>query len=243
MAIYVSSDWHGCSVSKIKDLLQKVSFGPEDYLFVLGDIIDRGEYGIDLLKYIMYEPNIELIRGNHESMMLSCSFLFDEITEDSIEAFDSEKLSLLRQWQSNGAEPTISALTRENIETRCAILEYLFDTPLYDTVSVNGKDYFLVHAGLGNPRGNVLPKLVDIPEEDFIWTRIYKTTIYSNDFITIVGHTPTCTYSNKYANRILKTDTWWDIDTGTTRGYSPMLLCLDTLKEYYIEEDGTVIER
>ena len=177
MAIYVTSDWHGCPISKIEKLLRKASFGAEDFLFVLGDVIDRGEYGVDLLKFIMYEPNIELIRGNHESMLLSCSFLFEEITDDLIEGLDYEKMTLLSQWQNNGASSTISALSRENVETRNDILEYLLDTPLYDSVSVNGKDYFLVHAGLGNPPDNVLSKLADIPPEDFVWTRIDKTTI------------------------------------------------------------------
>lgn len=78
--VYVSSDWHGTLFDKIKALLDKAKFCYDDYLFVLGDVIDRGEYGIELIKNIMYEPNIKLIRGNHEQMLLSCDFL----TEKSI---------------------------------------------------------------------------------------------------------------------------------------------------------------
>ena len=70
--IYVSSDWHGVSVDKIKNLLEKARFSEDDFLFVLGDIIDRGDHGIELIKYIMFEPNIKLIRGNHEQMLIEC---------------------------------------------------------------------------------------------------------------------------------------------------------------------------
>ena len=82
--IYVSSDWHGVELKKIIELLKKADFSDEDFLFVLGDIIDRGEHGVELIKKIMFEPNIKLIRGNHEQMLLDCSFLFDEITDESM---------------------------------------------------------------------------------------------------------------------------------------------------------------
>ena len=50
-----------------------------------------------------------------------------------------------------------------------------------------------------------------------------------------------CFLENK--NRMFKTNSWWDIDTGAAmeKG-SPMLLCLDTLDEYYIDEAGAVIK-
>ena len=52
---------------------------------------------------------------------------------------------------------------------------------------------------------------------------------------------------NIYCNacgKMIKTENgWWNIDTGSAmdEGY-PMLLCLDDLKEYYFEDDETIIE-
>ncbi len=232
--IYVSSDWHGCSPSKIKQLLKRASFSEEDFLFVLGDVIDRGIYGIELLKWMMEQPNIELILGNHEAMLLSCDFLFEEITDELLEGLTSDKLYDLKVWERNGAEPTIAALHRETPEMRQDILEYLKEAPLHDSVCVDDKDYLLVHAGLGGYRAD--KKIRDYEPDQFLWTRPELDTEYSKDFITIIGHTPTFIYGEEYKGKILKTPTWWNIDTGAAFDRAPMLLCLDNMKEYYIEE-------
>ena len=231
--IYVSSDWHGIDPEKIKALFDKAGFGDDDFLFVLGDVIDRGEHGVELLKYIMYKPNVELILGNHEAMLLSCSFLFDEITDESVDNFNARKMRSLATWQHNGAEPTMRGLQREHASVREAILDYLNDAPLWDRVSVGGREYLLVHGGLGNYRDD--KKIEEYTPHELVWERPSPTTRYSDDYVTILGHTPTVFFSPAYKKRIFKTGTWWDIDTGSACGYSPMLLCLDTLEEYYID--------
>ena len=77
--IYVTSDLHGYPLEKFIDMLKSVNFSEADTLYILGDVIDRGKDGIKLLKWCMQQDNVELILGNHEAMLLSCDFLFDEI--------------------------------------------------------------------------------------------------------------------------------------------------------------------
>ena len=108
--IYVSSDLHGYSLEKFKKLLSRAGFGDDDYLFILGDVIDRGSDGVKILEWLMLQPNIELIRGNHEDMLLRCDFLFDEVTESNIDSLSAYQLSSYRNWKRNGASPTIEAL-------------------------------------------------------------------------------------------------------------------------------------
>lgn len=234
--IYVSSDWHGTPVDKIQRLLQQVHFSADDDLFVLGDVIDRGEHGVELIKYMMYEPNITLIRGNHEQMLLDCEFLFEEVTEESVDRFDIQKARALSLWQSNGGEPTITGLCREHHTMRTLILEYLQDTPLYDTVSVGGRDYLLVHAGIGQSANGTHKKLSECSDYDFLWTRPYLNTRYSTAFTTVLGHTPTHFYGAQYRGKILKTETWINVDTSAATGLPPALLRLDDLAEFYLEE-------
>ncbi len=230
--IYVSSDWHGCAPDKIKRLLSLASFGEEDFLFVLGDVIDRGAYGVDHLKWLMLQPNAELLLGNHEAMLLANEWLFEAVTDESTNRVSDENIHTLSTWEMNGAEPTISALTNESPEMRADILDYLHDCPLYDTVSIGEKDFLLVHAGLGEYDKS--KKIKDYAEDDLLWTRPTLATHYSDQFITLIGHTPTAYYGSAYRDRILKTPTWWDVDTGAAAGRSPMLLRLDDEKEFYL---------
>ena len=51
-------------------MLQRIGFTPEDTLYLLGDVIDRGPDGIQLLREIMHTPNMKMILGNHEYMMM-----------------------------------------------------------------------------------------------------------------------------------------------------------------------------
>ena len=88
--IYATSDIHGYPLDAFRRLLDTAAFSDSDYLYVLGDVIDRnGDGGIEMLLWMMDQPNIEMILGNHEAMLLSCSFLFEEITDDAIDRMDS----------------------------------------------------------------------------------------------------------------------------------------------------------
>ena len=81
--IYVISDLHGYPPKRLLQLLEKASFGKQDFLYILGDVVDRnGDGGVETLNWLMYQTNVQLLRGNHESMLLANAFIFDEITED-----------------------------------------------------------------------------------------------------------------------------------------------------------------
>ncbi|MBQ8356932.1 MAG: metallophosphoesterase [Clostridia bacterium] len=230
--IYVTSDLHGYPFPKFKELLAKASFGDDDFLFILGDVIDRGGDGADYLKWLLVQPNAELIRGNHEDMLLACSFLFDEITEQSVRGLNASRMQLLQNWMRNGAEPTIRGLSRTDPETRADILQYLRETPLYDTVSVGDRDYLLTHSGLGNFQAG--KKMREYSLHDLLWNRPLISDAYSADFVTVFGHTPTCCYGKEYSGKMIRTDTWIDVDTGVSYGLHPMLLRLDDEKEFYV---------
>ena len=229
--IYATADLHGYSIEKFKKLLKKANFSDDDFLFVLGDVIDRGEDGVEILRWLMEQPNVELILGNHEAMMLACAFLFDEITDKSIENISVEGLKSLELWRRNGGDVTINALSKTKASVRSEIFEYLHDCPLYDTVSIGDKNYLLVHGGLGNYQKG--KKIREYTPSDLLWARVYPSVRYSDAFTTVLGHTPTCTYGGEYAGKIYKADTWINIDVGAACGYAPALLRLDDMKEFY----------
>ena len=93
--IYVTSDLHGYPLPDFLRLLGKADFSDADELIILGDVIDRnGDGGIAMLRWMLQQVNVRIILGNHEAMLLSCRFLFDTITDESLARFDSEGYSV-----------------------------------------------------------------------------------------------------------------------------------------------------
>lgn len=232
---YVISDLHGYPLEKLKKLLEKADFGENDFLYILGDVVDRnGDGGVEILTWLLSQPNVQLILGNHEAMLLSCEFLFDEITDESLSAFDSEKMEILTNYQLNGGDVTLKALSKlnqESPETVADILDYLHDAPLYEAVTAGGKDYFLVHSGIDDfEKGR---KISEYPADAFIWAWPELEDEYFDDITTVFGHTPTKYYGEEYSNKIIKTRTWIAIDMGAGDGVTePVLLRLDDMAEF-----------
>lgn len=233
--IYVISDLHGYPLKKLKKLLEKADFGENDFLYILGDVVDRnGDGGVEILVWLLSQLNAQLILGNHEAMLLACEFLFDEITEDSISSFDSEKMEILTNYQLNGGDVTLKALSKLNKaspEAVADILDYLHDAPLYEAVTAGGKDYFLVHSGIDDFEKD--KKISDYPTDAFIWAWPELDDEYFDDITTVFGHTPTKYYGEEYNNKIIKTRTWIAIDMGAGDGVTePVLLRLDDMAEF-----------
>ena len=229
--IYVISDLHGYPHDSFLDLLDRAGFGRNDSLYILGDVVDRNsDGGVRTLVWLMYQTNVRLILGNHEAMLLACSFVFDEITEDSLGALTNEKLAMLKRDQYNCGYITLNSMRKLNKDTQQDILYYLRDCPLYETVSAGGRDYLLVHSGLGNFAPD--KKISDYTCDELVWTRPDLTTVYYKDRITILGHTPTVAYGDMFDGKIIKTETWIDIDAGAGFGRQPVLLRLDDMKEF-----------
>lgn len=232
--VYVTSDLHGCNLAEFQLLLKKAGFTDEDFLFILGDVIDRGPHGIEWLLWLLEQTNAQLILGNHEALMLACSFLFEEVTEENLDRLTAEQLMLVESWMENGGSSTMSALRtllKDDPESVHSIVDYLEDAPLYDTVQVNGRDFILVHAGLGNfdPERS----LDEYEPDEVLHTRPSQETRYFDDATVIFGHSPV-SYLGGEDGKALHTDTWICIDTGAAMGKSPMLLCLDTMEEFYM---------
>jgi serine/threonine protein phosphatase 1 len=234
--IYVTADIHGKN-EMLMQLLEKAGFREEgdDRLYIVGDAIDRHGGGVELLKWCMAHPQVTLLLGNHERMMLACRWLFDQ-SEDRAESLTTGQIRMLDMWKQNGGNVSIEALRRESPEAREAIFTYLEACPLYATVNAAGQRFVLVHGGLGNFDPNKPLELYSTV--DLLWTRPYLTTVYDpRAYTVILGHTPTYLYGEAYRNRMLKNIRgWWNIDTGAAcEEGSPMLLCLDTLEEFYLD--------
>ena len=231
---FVTSDLHGYPLEKFKSLLDTAGFSECDLCYILGDVIDRGPEGIELLRWIMTQNNIKLILGNHEKMLLECSFLFGGVTEETVTGIGHRHINAMEAWLSNGGRPTLNGLRRTEGSTVCEITDYLKTSPLYYEINVNGKDFVLVHSGLGGFCEH--KSLNDYTPEELLWTRPKITDEYFKDKTVVFGHTPTHFLSSESFGKALITPAWIDIDTGASCGNAPMLLRLDDMKEIYAKK-------
>lgn len=230
---YVISDIHG-EYDKYIAMLQKINFKDRDTLYVLGDVVDRGERPIDILQDMMVRPNVYPIIGNHELMAIDLlKALSVKITAKNYAShIDSKLMDSLMQWQFNGGETTIKQFQALPSDEREYILEYLEEFVPYELVKVGSRKFLLVHSGLGNFSSD--KELDDYTLEELTYMRPDFDKKYFNDenFFVVSGHTPTLAISGK--PEIYKNKNNICIDCGAAFDGKLACLCLDTMEEFYI---------
>lgn len=218
---YCMSDIHG-EYDRFIEMLKLIQFTEDDYLFVIGDTIDRFRDGVRVLRHIMAEPNMFLIKGNHEKL------LYDDI--GPVYNYQAKEL-----WLMNGG-----SRTRRDLMYRCTrqerhdILRYIERAPTMVPLAVPSADGFsenrflLVH---GYPAQD---------EETRLWKCITPDMENIIPGVTvIVGHTVTCRLTEDYDTpfRIWKKPGLVDIDCGCgNRTPLRRLACLrlEDMREFYV---------
>ncbi len=233
--IYAVSDLHGYPIEKFKEYLEKINFSKEDTLYVLGDVVDRGADGVKYLRWIRTQPNIRLLAGNHEDMLLNNELLFDIISDDNADFFTSQTVKIYKNWMYNGGAPTLDALKAMRSSEQKHLFMYLRKLPLYAEISVGGRDFVLCHAGLDNFSPE--KPLSEYSRKELIWTRpSFADRYYEDGKKVIFGHTPTKYYGDIYDGKPVFTETWINIDAGAAYGNKPVILRLDDLEVFSFNE-------
>lgn len=229
--IYVMSDIHGNKDAFIK-MLDLINLKEEDTLYILGDVIDRGLYGVEILEHIRGINNIVLLMGNHEEMMYDAM-----INKES-------NFDVFINWAYiNGGIPTYKALMNLTKTERYTLLNYVHNLDKYKIVEVNNIEYLLVHAGLYIFSNFTLRELLNIQGDNLLWIRgnFIKSKI-KTDYKIVFGHTPVTSLIDYIEeddmirqNKIWIKDNKIGIDCGC--GFNRKLACLrlNDMKEYYIE--------
>ncbi len=215
MATYVTSDIHGC-YSQFSELLSVIDLRKEDVLYVIGDVIDRGPDSYKVLMEIRGRKNVILLLGNHEQMLV-----------DFVKYGD-------RTWKYNGSSATVSSFGREFGSDVNRVLygyvPYFSTLPLYKSLTVNGKKFLLVHAGVDydTPLGLQVPN-------DLIWMRepfLSRDERFEDYDYVVHGHTPN---TIRYGIKGIKYGTYKiSLDGGVFCGGTLNCLRLDDMKEYVI---------
>ena len=179
---YIMSDIHG-HYTIFEKMLEKIEFDETDTLYILGDIMDRGKENIKMLEYVMNTPNIHLLMGNHEDLLLTSheESVLDRKYEEAI-------------WFYNGGDITAEELKNVSKEKMKEYLNFLKSLDTYKFITINEKEYLLVHAGILYT-GEFIDKetLMKKQKDNLLWIREeFIANKYTTElpFTIIFGHTP-----------------------------------------------------
>lgn len=233
---YVMSDIHG-EYEKFMQMLSRIDLSPNDELFILGDIVDRGADPVKILKYIIDKPNIIPLLGNHEAMALSVLRRLNvEITAENCEShIDTETIENIMDYMQEGGDTTLKDFKQLPPAEREMLISFMEDFSLYETVDVGDASFILVHAGLGNFGKD--KKLSEYTPEELLGMRPvcdgqrFDFGLDSPVYI-VAGHTPTKLICGKW--EIYRDACNIYIDCGAVFGGRLACLRLDDMKEYYV---------
>lgn len=222
MATYTCADLHGqgWAWDAIKDRL-----APSDYLYFLGDAIDRGPYGVRIMQEILNRPNTTYIQGNHEQMMLDGMY---------------GEAGAIDLWTYNGGWPTQKVLANMAEEGVESLLQEVNALPFYaEYTNPDGIRIIMTHSGY------------TFNMDDWykmIWDRAhyYKEGTIPTNTLIVHGHTPTPSLCRAIGEVIPEGMVWYDsghkidIDLGTAFTGKVCLLNLDTLEEEIFYESDSL---
>ena len=230
---YVLSDIHG-NLGRFESIMKQINLQPDDTLYILGDVVDRYPNGIKILRRIMKMPNVKMLLGNHEYMMLGAI----GHCKDAADEKENTNWKQRRHWYRNGGMVTHENIKHIRKEYRAEVFQFLRQLPVNLEVEVNGIKYKLVHGSPVENYNKYSWACIDYKnkEEFAVWERWYETSLIPEGFVLIFGHTPTCHFQNVDPWSIWKSDDAIGIDCGC--GYEEgRLACLrlDDMKEFYSE--------
>ena len=233
--IYVMSDIHGCYFEYL-EALKMIDFKDEDQLYVLGDMIDRGDEPIALLKDMMSRHNVFPILGNHEFMALQVlRKLCVEITEENVENhLNVDDMMNYMHWMEDGGQVTVEQFKKLSKEEQEDILDYLEECTLIEEIEVNNQIFVLVHAGIDN--FDETKDIYDYEINELLFKSPNYQKIYFKDKYLVTGHTPTISIDLNQKGNILEMNRHIAIDCGCVYGMNLGIFCLDNFKKYYVEK-------
>ena len=182
MSVYALADLHG-NLPIFNEIMNHL--GPDDTLYYLGDAVDRGPNGWEILQRLLNDPRVIFIKGNHEDMMLNCIGRYNPNTwDDNLFRWDYE----WETWYYNGGETTYKAFCADpNRQGRYEIIQKMKNLPFICAYhNTQSQIVYLCHAGCDD--------VDNICETDAIWDRSHYQRpdrwLGNDNEVIVHGHTP-----------------------------------------------------
>lgn len=234
--IYVTSDIHGC-FDEFKKLLNYIKFCDNDFLYIIGDVLGRGNEPIPLLQYVMVHKNMKLLMGNHEQ-----AFLWNMDVNDS--PFSDEEVRAL--WLKHSGPETYEQYMALDAPDRENVLQYVRNCPLYAIVGKN----ILAHAGI-QTKDIAYDSIKELMNAQKSFKMLWQTkefycepmVIEDPEVRVFFGHMFSLIIRQDRGEPLDSTEVWRDenrigVDCGYAFGGKMVMYCLDTDEEHYLTSSG-----
>lgn len=237
--IYVMSDIHGMA-DKYYSMMDKLNLTSLDTLYVLGDTVDRGTSGLEILLDMMKYPNLVHLCGNHDYAARAVLEQYTKRERGMPNLFESDaKFNLSFQvWLEDDGAATLAEYKTLNLLKRNLVIQYLRKFEPCKMVHPEGSETFYILAHTVPERDEmVMPDgSVQCSEELFMWGEPDYEEQYFDEIYIVTGHTPTKLIDSKSEGRIWQGNHHIAIDCGAVWGGNGRLgaLCLDTMEEFYV---------
>ena len=240
MSKYLMSDIHG-DKDAFEKMLEKLGYDDSsDFLIINGDVLDRGEHGVELLLKVMElvkNDKAIMLKGNHE--LFAQMYMEGTMTEN--------------RWSRFYGSESLHDLKALSDEKRAEVLDFIKNLPMYIEQEVAGIGKVVItHSGLkeghlvmgANEKVDVVASIEAAQKDDEFDLLVSADIHYwpvdlirTFDKYIICGHQPTYQLGPEYTGKIYRSRYYMDIDAGSGyRNYGGRLacLCLDDGKEYYV---------
>lgn len=230
---YVISNLYG-DYARYEAILSKIELKDDDLVFVLGDIVDGGDKGIEILMDMMMRGNVFPILGDHDLIAYEILGAIERETREDFSAPLSKELAdRCQEWTNCGGEGTLSGYAKLSDEDKIALLEYMEEFTLYEEVEAGGESFVLCHS---LPDGfEAGDNLDDFSAEEILSGSIDYLKNYFPGKILVSASDITIEIDRETHGRIFVNDCHVAINCGGHLGGLTAAYCLDTDEEFYIE--------
>ena len=227
---YVVSNLFG-RLERFGKLLDKISFGESDIMYVLGNIVDFGEESVELVTDLSMRYNVYSVLGEHDYKAYKLLSEFDRILKAK-SAPSSEFSSAMIEWSANGGMATLEAFKEADEDTKEGFLEYLSELPVFEEAEVKGREFVLVSGGIDN--FSAKRDLEDYELEDFIGLTFDLDKTYYKSKSIIVGYLGYEFTPAGRAGKINAKDGNVALACDMSENDEIVCLCLENGREYYV---------
>ena len=142
---FVISDLHG-SYDFYINMLEKIKFGKEDTLYILGDCVDRGDEGLKIVLDIAESDNRVIpLMGHHDFLALSILSSLDR----TLKPGQLEDMRyLIDIWKMDGGMSTYNEYKKLSPEERKLALMTIDGFSNYAEVKIGEREFVLCHGGI-----------------------------------------------------------------------------------------------